>query len=53
MSNHNVNKVQYGFYLDRIDEKRNYVQDVLNAKFEFIQKTLTKEEKDFIQRNCK
>jgi len=41
---------QYRSYLKKIKIKQNYVEKILNAKFQFIQKRLTKKEIEYIKR---
>jgi hypothetical protein len=41
--------VNYDEYIANIDKKRNYVENVLGAKFEFIQKALTPKERMFVE----
>jgi hypothetical protein len=38
-------------YLDAIDKKREFVEEVLGAKFKFIQLKLTKKQKIFVRKN--
>jgi hypothetical protein len=47
---HCVDQEQYNAYLDNIKIKQNYVENILGAKFEFIQKVLTTKEKEFIKK---
>lgn len=46
-------KKPFSFYLNKIEEKRKYVEDILKEKFIFIQKILTPSEKYEIRKNCK
>lgn len=46
-------KKSWSVYFDKIMNKKKYVEDVLGAKFEFIQTNLTSDEKQLVHRNMK